>query len=513
MTNPDPLLERVWLIEPQNGYYAGFQGLVQTEPLGLEFLAGAITPLVHDVRIHDDRVDPGGWRERLRRCPPDLVGVRCNYTADVPVVRRLVRALREELGLEVPIVAGGHHISLRPADLFLPEVDAIAVGAGEAVMRGLVQAWARRRSLAGVRNTWLRQGREFVANADPATIRPITTFDSALMNERPWPRRDLVEEFRDSYYFLYYPRAYSVEMARGCRFRCSFCSVWNFHGGEYHVQSPLRTVQELAGLPPDARYINIVDDLAFADAGAAEQMARELLRLGIDKRYFAQVRADTIWPRDPARRKRHQAVFELLAQAGLDMVLIGLESFDQAELRRINKGTHAYQNIEAIRFMRSIGVKIWGAQIVFPHWIEADFDRAIELNLELGIECPQFTILTPLPGTPDYEQAKRDGLMLTEEPGKFDFFHWVVPTRLRPEQIYVQMARLYRETAIFGPGAQARARADAHMRGASMLKDDIRRGLTSRRAIQDFKSRFDLLCDETKHIAHLAHSALAMAGA
>jgi hypothetical protein len=51
------------------------------------------------------------------------------------------------------------------------------------------------------------------------------------------------------------------------------------------------------------------------------------------------------------------------------------------------------------------------------------------------------------------------------------------------------------------------------MRGASMLRDDIRNGLTNRQAVQDFKARFDLLCDEGKHIAHLANSALAMAGA
>jgi radical SAM superfamily enzyme YgiQ (UPF0313 family) len=506
------MLERVWLVEPQNGYYAGFQGLVQTEPLGLEFLAGAITPLVRDVRIHDDRAAADGWRDGLRAYPPDLVGVRCNYTADVPVVRRLIENLREELGPGVPIVAGGHHVSLRPSDLFMPEVDAIVAGAGEEPMRDLVAAWAAHRSFEGVAGVWYRQGAEFVSNVVPARVRPVTRFDSPLMNERPLPRRDLVEEFRDSYYFLYYPQAFSVEMARGCRFRCSFCSVWNFHGGEYHVQSASRTVEELASLPANARYINIVDDLAFADVDAAEHIARELLRLGMGRRYFAQVRADTICPKDAGKRKRHQAVFELLARAGLDMVLIGLESFEPSELKRINKGTSAFQNVEAIRFMRSLGVKIWGAQIVFPHWSREDFDRAIELNQRLGIECPQFTVLTPLPGTPDYDAAKREGILLTDDPRRFDFFHWVVPTRLPPEETYRQIARLYRETAILGKRGEDGRRGGAQMRGASMLKDDLRSGLTNRPAIEAFKARFELLCDEQQHLAHLARSALAVIG-
>ncbi len=510
--NEDPYLDTVLLIVPQNGYYTGFQGLVQTEPLGIEFIAGAVTPLVKDVFIHDDRIRPGGWRDKIRAHPPSMIGVGCQYTADVPAVRKLVKAIREEIGNDVPIIVGGHHIGLRPADLFVSEINAIVRGPGEETFRNIVRAWGKKRSLENVRNIWFQKDGEFVAAVDPIKISPRFQYGSAAMDERPHPRRDLVEEFRDDYYFLFYPKVYSVETARGCRYRCSFCSVWQHHQGEYEVESPNRTVSELASLP--SKYVNFVDDLAFSDIDGANEMATELLRLGVDKRYWAQIRADNVWPKDAAKRKKHQAVFEKLAEAGLDMVLVGLESFDPKELKRVNKGSSVEQNIKGIEFLRSIGIKIWGAQIVFPEWDVADFDKTIEVNRELGIEVPQFTILTPLPGTPDYQHAIEQGTLLTTEPGMFDFFHSVFKTKLPLPEFYTQISRLYKETGTWAVNADGSvAHQELTTKAMRSIFRDIKEGRTIPTAVRAFKERFEGLRNEQVHLARLAQTALNQVGA
>lgn len=507
-------LERVTLIEPQNGYYTGFQGLVQTEPLGLEFVAGAVSDMVGDVRIHDDRVNPEGWKDKFRQNPPDMIGIRCNYTADVPTVRKLVGEIRDEVGREVPIIIGGHHISLRPQDVFIPGVNAVVIGPGEIPFQNIVQAWDEQHSLAGVPSIWYQNpDGEFVSNVVPLGISPRFKYDSGMMNERPTPRRDLVEDYLDNYYYLYYPKPRSIETARGCRFRCSFCSVWNFHHGEYNVESPNRTVQEIVGLGDKAKYINIMDDLAFSDIDGAKNMADELIRLKVNKRYWAQIRADNVWPKDRTKRAKHQEAFARLAEAGLDMVLMGLESFDPDELKRVNKGSTVEQNVEAIKFLRNHGVKIWGAQIIFPHWTKEDFDKTIEINQRLGIEAPQFTILTPLPGTPDYEKAVKEGYLTTDNPGDFDFFHWTVPTVLPPEELYRQIARLYRETSPFAkrPDGKFVSMREAVKQYRS-IERDIAEGRTTAEAVAEFVKRFAGMQNDQEHLAHLAQSALAAGG-
>ena len=93
-------------------------------------------------------------------------------------------------------------------------------GPGETPFRELVKAWGKKRTFDGVRDVWTRtEDGEYAANMDPIKIRPHFKYNSPVMDERPQPRRDLVEEFRDDYFFLFYPKVYSVETARGCRYQ------------------------------------------------------------------------------------------------------------------------------------------------------------------------------------------------------------------------------------------------------------------------------------------------------
>jgi hopanoid C-3 methylase len=520
----EPRLGTVLLVVPENGYYAGFHGLAQTEPLGIEFVAGAITDLVDQVLIHDDRVCPGEWREVIRRTPPDLIGVSCQYTADVPAVRALVTKLHEETGGDVPIVVGGHHIGLRPADLFVPEVTAIVCGPGEQPFRDIVVALAGKRSLRQVKDVVYRdrQG-QFISNVGAMVISPSVRYESAAMDARPYPRRDLVAQYRSHYHLHYYPGVYSIEMARGCRFRCTFCSVWQHHHGTFEVEPVDRTIAELAAQPPG--YTVMVDDLAFSNVDDTMRLADAMISNGLKKRYWAQVRADNVSPKDPKFRKAHHKMFERLAQAGLDMVLIGLESFDPAELKRVNKGLAPARNIEALKVLKDLDIKLMGAQIVFPDWDIADFDRTIELNQRLGVEVPQFTILTPLPGTPDYQKAVESGKMLTQEPAYFDFYHSVLPTKLPLPEFYRQISRLYRETGWWATstpssgvgagtstGLSARsgitANSETAKRGTRMMLRDLREGWTTLPAVQKYAKKMEVLRDETVHLKRLEQSDL-----
>ena len=433
-------VKRILFVEPQSGYSTGFNDTVRVESLGPEYLAASVSD-VAQCELVDLRCPGTDLIAHVERFAPDLIAMKCGYTTDVPVVVDLARQIKS-LDADLPIIVGGHHISLSPEDLYIPEVDAIVYGEADEVFPVLVAEMGGERRLDRVPYLHYRdENGEFRATVPEIKIDNLILHNEAGMNARPEVDRSLCDPYREHYYFLYYPGPYSVETSRGCRYRCSFCSVWQFHHGTYKVEGWQRTFEEISRIP-NGSYVNIVDDLAIQVMPQEDyrnsdpwRLANALIESGNRRRFWMQCRADNI--------VRNKELYTRWAEAGLDMILVGLESDDPAELKRVNKGSRVNVNEECIEFLHSIGVKLWGAQIVFADWLDDKFDHLIDYNQRLGIECPQFTIHTPLPGTVDWHKYKDQ--LITHERRYFDFLHPVLPTALPIRDFIERYIELYRE--------------------------------------------------------------------
>jgi radical SAM superfamily enzyme YgiQ (UPF0313 family) len=471
-------IKRILFVEPQSGYSTGFNDTVRVETLGPEYLAGSVAD-VAECRLVDLRTTRGDLAATMGEFQPQLIALKCGYTTDVPVVADLARQIKAT-DPQIPIVVGGHHISLSPQDLFTPEIDGIAYGEAEDIFPLIVRELGAGRSLERVPYVYYRKpDGDFGTTVIPQPVVNTILHDSHEMNARPMPQRSLCDPYRDEYYFLYHQQPYSVETSRGCRYRCSFCSVWQFHHGVYKVEGWQRTFDEIARVP-DGAYINIVDDLAIQvmphenyRESDAWKLAQHLIQSGNRRRFWMQCRADNI--------VRNKELYTAWAEAGLDMVLIGLESDDPAELKRVNKGSKVNVNEEAINFLHSVKVKVWGAQIVFADWLEDRFEHLMDYNKRLNIECPQFTIHTPLPGTVDWK--KYYDQLITHDRRYFDFLHPVLPTALPIRDFVDRYVKLYRE---------------CHM-SRSELMDMVRAGRVSLNGVLDFAKKFRNLTDPTTY--------------
>ena len=486
---PDPKVKpryfsavsKVLLIEPPNSLVVGFNATVVVEPLGLEFIAGSIADMA-DVKIFDMRVDQRPLDWMLNDFKPDLVGLRGNYTVDVRAVLEVARQVKE-IAPGLPLVVGGHHLSLSPHDAYSPHIDAIVIGDGEIPFRNLLLN-INGSNRIDTTTSVIFQDANGDFDSSNVQIRPKTAlkqFDSAMMNERPIPSRHLVDHYRNDYYFLYHGSPYSIETARGCIYRCNFCSVHEFHRGEYRMQGIDRTLQDLQKLPKNV-WVNVVDDLAIQELPAAIKsqvpdgydpmvdMAEQVIQMKMGHRYWMQVRADNV-VRNPAK-------FEKWAEAGLDTVLIGLESFDQNDLNSVSKGSKTTDNTKAIEILHSFGIRIWGGVLIFQAWQERNFDDLKQAVLEHDIEFPQFTIMTPLPGTKLWRDVEKD--IISTEPHFYDFLHSVLPTRLSPKVFYQQYASLWRTV---GAGGMQRAR--------KMLEEVA----TTRQSVTRFLRQYKTLAD------------------
>ena len=410
---------KILLVHPDFGSSNfGFRLAALTEPLGLEILAAALPE--HDVQILDLRCGDD-LTATLQSFQPHVVAVTA-LTPEVYAAQDVLR-LTKRLAPAAFTIVGGHHATLLPDDFAIPETDAIILGEGEHILAQLIRALEAGDSLASIPN--LRYRRPDGSIHSTTRIAPTIPIDST-----PLPRRDLVERHRSKYFFLFDKPDTTMATGRGCPYRCTFCSVWEFYDGRTSMMSPQRVLSELRTLKTD--HVTFVDDNFLLHAKREDAIADLIRAEGITKRYSIECRTDSI--------VRHPELVKKWANVGLYAVLLGLEGSDTM-LASVGKSNSAATNERAIATLQDLGILIWGAFIVDPNWDADDFKRLRDYVRAHKITYAQYTVLTPLPGTQLYRDRRHE--LLTNDYTCFDALHAVLPTRLPREEFYRQYAALY----------------------------------------------------------------------
>ena len=419
-------MAKVLLIHPGLGRIPGFDGLSRVEPLGIECVAGALRG--HELRLVDMRLRDGRARldEIVADFRPEVCALSCSFTTSVSATVAVAGHLRPLLPAAT-IVVGGMHPSVCPRDFACSGIDVVVKGEGEETIRDLVdnlESGGDLREVPGVvLNT--EEGQVFTRR------RPL----AAHLDTLPLPRRDLAPSQHGDYYFNFWRPFALVETARGCPHRCSFCSVWRFFRGRTRVKSVDRVLEELASVRAD--HILFTDDNFLTDVERSREIALRLLDAGIRKTFSFQARADTL--------AAHPEIIDIWVQAGLGNVFVGFEAVTEEQLAALRKASglgEAEQALAALR--RHPKLSITGAFIVDPAFTREDFARLREYVQHNGITHPQFSVLTPLPGTRLFRE--RSAELVTGDYDLYDLVHAVLPTRLTLPEFYREFARLYRHS-------------------------------------------------------------------
>jgi radical SAM superfamily enzyme YgiQ (UPF0313 family) len=425
---------RVLLVQPRQrsraGFRSGFRAMAVVEPLGLEMVAAALAS-EHEVALVD--LLPGVDLEaQAARFSPEVCGISCSFTVDVPETLRIAEALKT-LRPAPLVFVGGHHASLTPRDFAVPFVDAVVVGEGESSAPELVNALAAGEDPLRVPGVVVNTPQGQVVSGD----RPLI----ADLDQLPQPMRSLTHPWRRAYHLGVRGPLSSLETSRGCPYRCTFCSVWRFHQGRVRLKSPERVLEEVEAV--EGRNIFITDDNFLASIPRAEAIAELLLRHRIRKRFIIQARTDSI--------ARNPETIGKLKEAGFATVFLGLEKIDAEGMRSIHKANTVESNENALTVLKKAGVNIFGTLIVDPDYDEGDFRRLRDYVRRHAIPNAWFTVLTPLPGTTLFEQVQE--VLTTRNWEMFDLAHAVLPTRLELEPFYHEFARLYK--TVYTPRALA----------------------------------------------------------
>jgi anaerobic magnesium-protoporphyrin IX monomethyl ester cyclase len=354
--------------------------------------------------------------ERLvRELDPDIAGLSI-MTFQRGTARKIIALLRA-LKPSIRIVVGGYDPSLAAHVYEDPawDIDVIVRGEGDVTFRELVRAVERGGDLGAIAGLSYRAGTLFVRNPD----RPVS---SLAGDEIRLP--DRTARVLDGYTFLGRPIDV-VETSRGCTFDCSFCSIIEMRGRNFHAWSIERTLADIADARTrGARAVFIVDDNISLNVDRFEKLCAAIVEAGLDDiDYIVQAMTSSI-------AARGETLAPLMRRAGFRYVFLGIENIldeDLVFLRASAKNSEreagrrtGNATTKAIEILHRHGMYVVGGLIVGN---PSDTRESIETNLAFArafVDWPYIQHPTPYPGTPMTKDFRDRDLIVSDDVNEYD---------------------------------------------------------------------------------------------
>lgn len=332
------------------------------EPLAMATLAG-LTPPDIEIDFLDDRIETIDYNRST-----DLVAINVEtYTA-----QRAYEISKRYRQLGKQVVLGGFHPTLIPNEA-IEFADAIVIGEVENIWTQVIED-SRKREL---KKCYKSEGRPVLNGVKP--------------------RREI---FKNKQYL---PISL-VESGRGCRFACKFCSISSFFNQSYIARPIQEIVREIESL--SKKFIFLVDDNINVDGQRSKELFRALIPLRIS---WASQGSINI--------AEDEELLYLMKKSGCFGILIGFESLNKNNLSQMGKnwngGSERY--IQALKKFRHYGIGIYGTFVFgYDHDDKDSFNITLDFAIKNKLLLAAFNHLVPFPGTPVYDQLKKESRLLFE---------------------------------------------------------------------------------------------------
>ena len=405
-------------------------------PVAVRMPNGALTSLAgnvddhHRVAVADLILSYRRVRETIKRLvheiDPEVVGLSV-MTFQRRTAGRIIDLARA-LKPGVKIVVGGYDPSLAPEAYEGMGVDYIVRGEGEVTFRELLRALERGGGFETVYGLSCRHGDRWLHNpARPA--HRLEDDDIRLPNRAARVLQG---------YTLLGRQVDVVETSRGCTYDCSFCSIIEMRGRNFHTYSFRRVLDDIRDARDrGARTIFLVDDNITLNVRRFEALCHAIIEARLNNLdYFVQAMTSSI-------ASHGETLAPLMRRAGFRYVFLGIENILEGDLQflratakntaRDHDNNNGNATLRAIEWLHRNKMFVVGGLIVG----NPDDTQSIEANLAFArryVDWPYIQHPTPYPRTPMAEQFRRRDLITNERLEEYDGTTAVVRTEHVPAE-------------------------------------------------------------------------------
>ena len=352
----------------------------------------------------------------IRKIKPDIIGVGFFSVHYLEVQRALevARQTCDKIGLRPLFIAGGIHASTEPKKTikelgfdyaFIVEADLgiirLADGQDPETVEGFV-------------------GPDTIDLGNGEVIKPLDLL--------PYPDWSLCD-----YRFYAYPsfaklkfrqsRSLDMIMGRGCPYRCAFCaynafSKVRYYSAGYLVEQMEYMIREFG-----------IDGIFFTDSSIGNnqrlltEFCEQMIGRGLSKHieWYGCMRSNQI----------NESLLKLMWRAGCRFLFYGFESGSQRVLDLMVKGVTVENNVKAAELHKKFNFPYHASVVLgYPGEREEDIVKTLKflrtiLPPVVGINC-----YVPLPGSPDYEKLRLQGVTDFDNPKEWRKIGEVNPSRI-----------------------------------------------------------------------------------
>jgi len=325
----------------------------------------------YDVRVYIEDIEAIDMQEVFSA---DLVAISA-ITSTAPQSYRLADQVRQSGAIAV---MGGTHTSFLPEE-GLAHADFVVRGEGEFAFQELVDAIQSGQGFEKIQNLSYRVNGQVAHNPERPKI--------PNLDVNPIPDYTLITGWKPG-------GVISVATSRGCPFSCTFCSVPGMYGHAFRTHSIGRVLDELQ-VHKGNYYTFFADDIFTANKKRVKELLRGMIARDLTPEWGAQVRTETV--DDPE-------LLQLMRDSRCFNVYVGFESINPRTLKLFQKKQDLAKIERAIERFHAHNIKIHGMFVVGSDEDDVEtIDATAEFALKQDIDTVQFMIMTPIPGSPDWD--------------------------------------------------------------------------------------------------------------
>ncbi|MBF0385080.1 MAG: B12-binding domain-containing radical SAM protein [Candidatus Omnitrophica bacterium] len=291
-------------------------------PVGLEYVATSAQGLADkvtllDLRYETELTDTEKLLEFIAR-EVDIICVAIGWDRQFEEICRLLNRMPGK----IPLIVGGYKATEKVEELFkaCPRIDIVVRGEGEETIQEILKG----EPLKGILGISFRENGGVINNPN----RPLPDIEGLKVPDNSLRRNEYNFSLNGiSFKSMTFD---SILTARGCPFKCKFCTFSLNPLGqkrEYSSRSVSSVIREIESLK--AGIIMFNDDNFFSEPQRAEQICDEIIKRNIKKRFIAQARIDIA---------KYPLLLQKMVKAGFKTLLIGVESPHDRILTQLNKG-------------------------------------------------------------------------------------------------------------------------------------------------------------------------------